>query len=440
MTTTRTPRLGFRVMGNVEGTRRLVDAGAALAAHAAADPKAEVEKESYLSAFWFADDFREHLEATSSSKGYDGVCWSPWLWWDIDRKDDLDRALQDARALASRLLDRYSDLDADDLLLFFSGAKGFHVGLPTFWAPAPSVTFHRTARLFAEALAANAGVSIDSGVYDKVRLFRAPNSKHPRTGLHKRRLSLDELLHLSADHIRQLASEPAPFDLPTVNVSCDRAAADWQEAEAAVAKEAEVKATRRQSVNNGEPTLNRTTLDFIRDGAEQNNRHRLLFSAAANLAEFRCPPALAHALLTAAALDSGLTPADTRRQIECGLAHPGQPDTAADAVETMPPASPPTLGPAEIRAALAAMWIQQTTTPTRPPDAPDDDQRAEAEAIAASGGTPTPPDPPAGARFYYADERRRSCPPAAAKLWTWEGAAKWYHVDEFPLPEMGGRK
>jgi hypothetical protein len=43
--------------------------------------------------------------------------------------------------------------------------------------------------------------------------------------------------------------------------------------------------------------------------------------AAANLAELGCPTDLAHALLADAALDSGLTPAETRRQIECGLAH-----------------------------------------------------------------------------------------------------------------------
>jgi hypothetical protein len=72
-------------------------------------------------------------------------------------------------------------------------------------------------------------------------------------------------------------------------------------------------------VANGDPKLNRQTTDFIRDGADAGDRHRLLFSAAANLGEFGCPPALAHALLTEAALDSGLSPSDVRRQIECGL-------------------------------------------------------------------------------------------------------------------------
>jgi len=49
-----------------------------------------------------------------------------------------------------------------------------------------------------------------------------------------------------------------------------------------------------------------------------------LFSAAANLAEFGCPVALAHALLTEIALDSGLSPSDVRRQIDCGLDYQGE--------------------------------------------------------------------------------------------------------------------
>ena len=55
-------------------------------------------------------------------------------------------------------------------------------------------------------MAEQAGVIIDAGVYDKVRCWRAPNSSHPRTGLHKRRLSVDELLHVSADAILKLAT------------------------------------------------------------------------------------------------------------------------------------------------------------------------------------------------------------------------------------------
>jgi hypothetical protein len=225
--------------------------------------------------------------------------------------------------LAAGILDRYRTLDESDLLLFFSGSKGFHVGLPFSWNPEPSATFHRIARRLAENLAVATGAIIDTGVYDKVRLFRAPNSRHPKTGLYKRHFSFKELLNLDIARIRQLAAEPEPFALPAVSVADPQALADWQEAARAVEREAEAKGKRQAGLANGTPTLNRATLDCICNGADipQGDRHRRIFSAAANLAEFNCSPALAFALLTEAGLDSGLPPAEVRRQIECGLNH-----------------------------------------------------------------------------------------------------------------------
>src|SRR5262249_29649876 len=121
--------------------------------------------------------------------------------------------------------------------------------------------------------------------------------------------------------IQLLAQRPEPFELPTPAATSEQAAADWRDAITTVCRGAEARNERRAAALNGTPTLNRQTLAFIRDGAGQADRHRLLFSAAANLAEFVCPPALAHALLTEAGLDSGLSPADVRRQIDCGLNH-----------------------------------------------------------------------------------------------------------------------
>ena len=74
----------------------------------------------------------------------------------------------------------------------------------------------------------------------------------------------------------------------------------------------------RRRTGTNSTTLNRITRAFLRDGAPPGDRHRLLFSAAADLAELGCPRNLAHALLTEPALDCGLRPKDVRRQIDCG--------------------------------------------------------------------------------------------------------------------------
>jgi hypothetical protein len=310
---------GFRIVGATSERRRLVDAADALEGYATCDPRAQMEREAYLSAFTFGEDFKELLQTTESTRGFEGACGGPFVWWDIDREDDLERALQDTRRLAHSMADRFR-LGDTDLLLFYSGSKGFHLGLPTgLWAPQPSARFNSVARRFAEGAAESAGVMIDVGVYDKVRAFRAPNSRHPKTGLYKRHLTLEELTGLSLDAILSLAKQPAPFTLPAPTEVNTLVAAGWLEPLKKVEQHAKEQAQRR-SVFKGTPKLNRQTLEFIGDGAAEGDRHRLLFSAAANLAEFNCPPALAHALLTEAGRDSGLPPKEVSRQIECGLA------------------------------------------------------------------------------------------------------------------------
>ena len=125
------------------------------------------------------------MAARGTPKGFAGACWSPWRWLDLDRPGQPAAALADARRLAGFVLARYPKLDDDDLLLFFSGGKGNHVGVPLTYNPDPGPAFHLTARWLAEGLAAGAGVRIDPTLYDRVRLFRAPNSRHPKTGLRK---------------------------------------------------------------------------------------------------------------------------------------------------------------------------------------------------------------------------------------------------------------
>ena len=315
--------LGFRIVGACHETRRLVDASAAFLAYCACDDRAEVFQEAYLSAFRYGDEICQRADEWNrlEVKSFDGVCWSPWLWFDIDNENDLEAARRDAARLCYTIVERYT-LDDDDLLIFFSGKKGFGIGIPTsLWTPPPSVDFHHICKKHATGLAEQAQVAIDPIIYSKIQPHRAPNSRHPKTGLHKRRLSLDELVGLSVERIRQFAQEPLPFEISIPTRTCEQAASDWQAAQQAVQRRSEALATRRAA---GVATrLNRQTLDIIRNVEliQSGDRHRLLFSAAANLAEFGCPEVLALALLTEPGLDSGLPPSDVRRQIECGLQH-----------------------------------------------------------------------------------------------------------------------
>lgn len=309
---------GFRVVGPLTGARRTVKAAAALAGHASCAPEASASDECYLSAFQFGAEYRDYVEQTNSPKGYVGPCWSPWMWVDVDRNDP-EQAACDARKFVGFVLDRYAKLDDDELLVFFSGRKGYHVGVPLSHNPAPSGAFHRTARGLAEGLAAAAGVGIDGSIYDRVRAFRAPNSRHPKSGRYKRRVSVRELMNLSSNRIAQLASEPAPFDLPTACAVDKDMESDWAEIAARVGTSA--------AVLTGRPhpgRIQRATSEFLAVGAPEGERSLRLFRAAADLTEFTIvhgTDALVAALLTEPGLESGLTPAETARQIRTGIDH-----------------------------------------------------------------------------------------------------------------------
>lgn len=306
---------GFRVVGPVSEPRRLVAMTAAFTAHCAADPLSQPDSECYLSAFTYGIEFRAHLEQKGTPKGYTGPCWSPYLWLDVDRKD-LAVALTDARRLAGFTLYWYSQFADDDLLYFFSGRRGFHIGVPLTHCPPASVTFNAVCRKLAEGLTAQVGVTIDTSIYDKVRLFRAPNSTHPKTGLHKRRLMHDELMNLSMERIRELAGDPLGFEVPDVMTEPSGLARDWEQAEELVRERNAGRAGRHHTDGS---RLQRDTLEFIRNGAEEGERQNRLFRAAGNLREYGAPAELVAALLTEAALDSGLSPSEVARTIACGI-------------------------------------------------------------------------------------------------------------------------
>lgn len=322
---------GFRIKGPCTGDRRRVDAATAFRAYCHCDSKAGVESEAYLSAFQFDAGFAEHLARNGSPAGFDGSTWAPYLWVDIDRDEaagGVARALADARRFIDVLDGRYG-VSRDVLVPFVSGGKGMHVGIPTaLWLPPAATNFHAVARQFVETLATEANVAVDVGVFDRVRAFRAPNSKHPKTGLHKRYVPVDMLDVVTVAGILDMARTPEPFDVPSSAgvESADMLVAVWDAAGRAVAEKAAAVEQRRVEIANGDRavTVNRKTRAFLNGEVEVGERHPRLYSAAANLAELGCPLSAVLALLTEPALDTGLPPKDVARAIENGhaAAHP----------------------------------------------------------------------------------------------------------------------
>jgi hypothetical protein len=284
------------------------------------------EREAYLSHFVFGEELQRYYASNQHSvKGFGGPCSCRWLTLDIDREDDLDGALADACRLTAFIQGCYRV----DPIVWFSGSKGFHVAVELAHKPPPSVAFPTIAKTFAETLARAAGVEIDRGVYDRNHIIRLPNTRHPKTGLYKRRIDADDLFQISVDGILRHATHPGGDGLPTWRGDVDLLARDWAAAEAATARAAEARAATYRDFRPDERAP-RYFLEFLRFGVEPGERAKMLFQSACWLSEQGCPEKLVSALLTEPALDCGLTPSETARQIACGVRHVQKKRAAAD--------------------------------------------------------------------------------------------------------------
>ena len=180
--------VGAFVLGALTSPRALVLHGDLLTAYA--DAELEDESEAYLSHFAFGAEMPPHYAANRQSvAGFVGPCWCRWLVLDIDRAD-LAESLTDARRLVTALYQRYPET-VGDVPVYFSGRRGFHILVELAHNPPPAVGFQHVARTFAESLAAYAEVKIDTSVYDIAHIIRLPNTRHPKTGLFKRRVAAE---------------------------------------------------------------------------------------------------------------------------------------------------------------------------------------------------------------------------------------------------------
>jgi hypothetical protein len=275
-------------------------------------------REAYLSLYSYPlSDYGPHyVRAGRSPRGYLGPAACPYLLFDLDRGADLASALADARTLVRFLLARYGANVDDGLAAYFSGAKGFHVLLELLPAAAPTANVPGTCKRLALAVAAMAGVRIDTGCYDHQRLVRLPNSHHPRSGLHKRFLTHEELLTLGVEEVVALARHPAGCTVPRSGEFIQELQDDFDEASDAAPP------SEQRQPGTDHPVVPAFVRDFIGFGDVQDpGRAVTLFRCAAALAEAGTPEAVVAGLLEEPALKSGLEHREVVRQIRTGVAH-----------------------------------------------------------------------------------------------------------------------
>lgn len=178
-------------------------------------PLAEVgnqptDHELYISLFPFDQTILSYLKAHNSIKGHQGKHYCPYILIDIDSENDVKAGQVETVKLIRRLNQMYQ-IDVDELYIYFSGGKGFHVVIPgQLYSPlSPCADIGEKIKNAVKILAE--GIEfVDYKIYENHRIIRVDNSRH-KSGYYKIQLSFEELSEWTIDEIKKMAKSPRNF-------------------------------------------------------------------------------------------------------------------------------------------------------------------------------------------------------------------------------------
>lgn len=158
--------------------------------------------EAYTSLFMFKEDVVDYVKNNISVKtkapsieGYIGECSAKYLWIDIDVDGDIQLATKYMLEVVDRIEKEYR-ITYKSLTVFFSGNKGFHIGIPSkcFGGDEFSGDMLPAGFKLMVKVITNNFKGIDYKIYNTSRIFRCPYSKHPKSGLFKIPVSIPLLI------------------------------------------------------------------------------------------------------------------------------------------------------------------------------------------------------------------------------------------------------
>jgi replicative DNA helicase len=175
------------------------------------------DKDHYLSIYSYNEDQKKLAEeiiekdGRQRPRGVSGIedVKTNHLVFDIDNESNLQQAKEDTVRVYEKLIER--GIDSKNILISFSGNKGFSLVVKHDTMLTPGE--HKTIAL---RLAKEAGVTVDSKVYNPSRIFRLNFTKHQETGLYKTPVSIGWLKNYSTDFIKKQAlNKPKSIEVKT---------------------------------------------------------------------------------------------------------------------------------------------------------------------------------------------------------------------------------
>ncbi|MDK2600642.1 hypothetical protein QO179_24420 [Bacillus stercoris] len=132
------------------------------------------------------------------------------FYLDFDAEDDFEKARQDALASVTYLKQKSYNIPEAMIRIYFSGKKGIHLVVPAVaFGVEPDKHLNEYYKVMAQSISEETkNGTLDLKIYDRRRLFRIANSRHADTGLYKIPLTYFELVMMSVDEIKELATMP----------------------------------------------------------------------------------------------------------------------------------------------------------------------------------------------------------------------------------------
>lgn len=189
----------------------------------------------FTSMFLFDEDINVHMQELKdigekpSVSGYKGKCFMNYLWIDVDYKEatedvrlNIESIIKGTKKLLNDIMLKY-DMNEDMFKIYFSGYKGFHIGIPCAIFGAEnfsSEAIPTIAKIMAKEITDRSNI-VDFVVYNTTRIFRTPMSRHEKSGFYKVAISAQTILNLDIEKImvmsKECQSENVNVDTVTIN-------------------------------------------------------------------------------------------------------------------------------------------------------------------------------------------------------------------------------
>lgn len=168
------------------------------------------KKEETLKKYDFTDTYSTVYSYDNKNQDLANIVAPLYIDLDInDLEKDYDKLRKDVLLLIRKLKTVFH-LQEDNIQIFFSGSKGYHIIVPyEVFGIEPSKDLNDRYKLIVTELKSyTITKSIDTRIYDSKRLFREPNTINTKTGLYKVYMTIDQVRDFSYDDLINRARTP----------------------------------------------------------------------------------------------------------------------------------------------------------------------------------------------------------------------------------------